>query len=58
MNSTRLCSGLTALILLTASATLAAADMPAPMQPEELKWGPAPMLPADVQMTLLAGDPA
>ena len=58
MKSTRLWTGLAALLLVTASATLNAADMPGPMQPEDIKWGPAPMLPAGGQMALLAGDPA
>lgn len=35
-----------------------AADMPAPLQAAEIKWGPAPpVLPAGAQMAVLAGDP-
>jgi quercetin dioxygenase-like cupin family protein len=35
-----------------------AADMPAPLQAAEMKWGPAPpVLPAGAQITVLSGDP-
>jgi hypothetical protein len=47
------------LIALSASAVLWAADAAGPVQPEEIKWGPAPpVLAAGAQMTVLAGDPA
>ncbi len=45
-------------MLLAASATLAAADIPGPIQPEDIKWGPAAILPAGAQMAVLAGNPA
>ena len=36
-----------------------AADMPAPLQAAEMKWGPAPpVLPAGAQIVVLSGDPA
>jgi quercetin dioxygenase-like cupin family protein len=50
-----------ALILMaaTGAASLSAADMPGPMQPEEIKWGaPPPILPAGAKIAVLAGDPA
>jgi quercetin dioxygenase-like cupin family protein len=35
-----------------------AADMPAPLQPAEMKWGPAPpVLPPGAQIAVLSGDP-
>jgi quercetin dioxygenase-like cupin family protein len=43
---------------IAASALLSAADASGPMQPEEIKWGPAPpVLAAGAQMAVLAGDP-
>jgi quercetin dioxygenase-like cupin family protein len=48
-----------ALMALTTPAALWAADLPGPVQPEDIKWGPAPpVLPAGAKMALLAGDPA
>jgi hypothetical protein len=47
------------LIALTGPCRLYAAEMPAPMQPEEIKWGAAPpVLPGGAKMAVLAGDPA
>jgi len=44
---------------LVAAPLLMAADPPGPMQPEEIKWGPAPpVLVAGAEMAVLAGDPA
>ncbi len=48
-------------ILVAAAAPSAvwAADMPAPVQASEVKWGPAPpVLAPGAQMAVLAGDPA
>ena len=46
------------LLAIAGSAVLSAADMPAPLQPEELKWGAAPpVLPAGAELAVLAGDP-
>lgn len=45
--------------LLAATSVVCAADMPGPMQPEEMQWGPAPpVLPAGAKLTVLAGDPS
>jgi quercetin dioxygenase-like cupin family protein len=47
------------LVALLVAPLLMAADPPGPMQPEEIKWGPAPpVLAAGAQMVVLAGDPA
>ncbi|HLW23695.1 MAG TPA: cupin domain-containing protein [Steroidobacteraceae bacterium] len=47
------------LITAAGSAALHAADMPAPMQAADIKWGPAPpVLPAGAQAAVMAGDPA
>ncbi len=47
------------LMALVAPAAVWAADLPGPVQPEEIKWGPVPpVLPAGAKMALLAGDPA
>lgn len=44
---------------LLGTSLLLAADMPGPMQPEEMKWGALPpVLPAIAKMTVLAGDPS
>lgn len=41
------------------ASAVGAADMPGPVNPEEIKWGPAPpVLPAGAMMAVLAGDPA
>ena len=46
------------LLAIAGSAVLSAADMPAPLQPEEIKWGAAPpVLPAGAELAVLAGDP-
>jgi quercetin dioxygenase-like cupin family protein len=46
------------LLAVTGAAALAA-DMPAPLNPQEIKWGAAPpVLPAGAKMAVLAGDPA
>ena len=43
----------------TGASPLYAADLPGPMQPEEIKWGPAPpVLRAGAKIAVLAGDPA
>ena len=47
------------LLTLSGAAAVSAADMPAPMQPEEIKWGPAPpVLAPGAEIAVLAGDPA
>ncbi len=44
---------------LTAISMLRAADMPQPLQPEEMKWSAAPpVLPAGAKITVLAADPS
>ena len=44
--------------LLRATPVAHAADMPGPMQPEEMKWGAGPpALPAGAKLIVLAGDP-
>jgi quercetin dioxygenase-like cupin family protein len=46
------------LLEIGASALVSAADMTAPVQPSEIKWGPAPpFLPPGAEMAVLAGDP-
>ena len=47
------------LLPLAAISMLRAADMPQPLQPEEMKWSAAPpVLPAGAKITVLAGDPS
>ena len=47
------------LFVLGGTSALYAAEMPGPLQPEEIKWGAAPpVLPAGAQMAVLSGDPA
>jgi quercetin dioxygenase-like cupin family protein len=47
------------LLTLSGGAPLYAADMAGPVQPEEIKWGPAPpTLPAGAKIAVLDGDPA
>ena len=47
-----------AVVALSGSSLLLAADPPGPMQPEEIKWGPAPpALPTGAEIAVLAGDP-
>jgi quercetin dioxygenase-like cupin family protein len=47
------------LLAVTGTSAVYAADMPGPVQPEEIKWGAAPpVLPAGAKMAVLAGDPA
>lgn len=47
------------LIAMAAAPLLWAADPGGPLQPEDIKWGPAPpVLAAGAQMVVLAGDPA
>ncbi|HEX9138212.1 MAG TPA: cupin domain-containing protein [Steroidobacteraceae bacterium] len=47
-----------ALVVFAGTASIGFADMPGPMNPDELKWGPAPAkLPAGAQLAVLAGDP-
>jgi len=46
------------LVVLSGVASISFADMPAPVNSADIKWGPAPpILPAGAQMTVLAGDP-
>jgi quercetin dioxygenase-like cupin family protein len=43
----------------TGPAALSAAEMPGPLQPDEIQWGAAPpVLPAGATMAVLAGNPA
>jgi hypothetical protein len=59
MNTLRLRAALPVIIAMTCSPLLMAADPPPPMQPEEIKWAPAPpVLNAGAEMAVLAGDPA
>jgi quercetin dioxygenase-like cupin family protein len=47
------------LLVLSGAPSLYAADMPGPVQANEVKWGPAPpVLPAGAKMAVLSGDPA
>ena len=47
-----------ALVVLSGVASISFADMPAPVNSADIKWGPAPpILPAGAQMAVLAGDP-
>jgi quercetin dioxygenase-like cupin family protein len=47
-----------ALVTFGIACLASAADMPAPLQAAEMKWGPAPpVLPAGAQITVLSGDP-
>jgi len=49
----------TLMLLSISGAALHAADMPGPVQANEIKWGPAPpVLPAGAKAAVLAGDPA
>jgi quercetin dioxygenase-like cupin family protein len=46
------------IVAIVAAPLLMAADPQGPMQPEEMKWGPAPpVLTAGAEMVVLAGDP-
>jgi quercetin dioxygenase-like cupin family protein len=48
-----------AFMVLAVPCALWAAELPGPVQPEEIKWGPVPpVLPAGAKMAVLAGDPA
>jgi hypothetical protein len=47
-----------AVMAVTAAPLLMAGEAPAPMQPEQIKWGPAPAIfPKGAEMAVLAGDP-
>jgi quercetin dioxygenase-like cupin family protein len=47
------------LLSISGATALHAADMPGPVQANEIKWGPAPpVLPAGAKAAVLAGDPA
>ena len=47
-----------AMVVLAGVASIGFAQSQGPMNPEDIKWGPAPpILPAGAQMTVLAGDP-
>jgi quercetin dioxygenase-like cupin family protein len=47
-----------ALVAFGIACLASAADMPAPLQAAEMKWGPAPpVLPAGAQIAVLSGDP-
>jgi quercetin dioxygenase-like cupin family protein len=51
--------GLPVLLALMSLSSPWAAEMPGPMQPEDIKWGPVPpILPAGASIAVLAGDPA
>lgn len=55
----RISRALVAALALSAGTVVFAADMPAPVQAAEIKWGPAPaVLPPGAQVAVLAGDPA
>lgn len=59
MNTLRLRVTVMAIMAMAGSAALVAGDAPGPMQPEEIKWGPAPpVLARGAEMAVLAGDPA
>jgi quercetin dioxygenase-like cupin family protein len=59
MKLQRLLGGTLMLLTLSGAAGLYAADMPGPVQANEIKWGPAPpVLPAGAKFAVLAGDPA
>ena len=48
-----------AAVAMMAAPLLMAADAPGPMQPEQIKWGPAPpTLVKGAELAVLAGDPA
>ncbi len=50
---------LLAVVAMMAAPLLLAGDPPAPMQPEQIKWGPAPpVLAKGAEIAVLAGDPA
>src|SRR5450631_1014071 len=59
MKLQRLFVGTLILLSISGAAALHAADMPGPVQANEIKWGPAPpVLPAGAKAAVLAGDPA
>jgi quercetin dioxygenase-like cupin family protein len=59
MKLQRLWVGTLMLLTLSGAAALQAADMPGPVQANEIKWGPAPpVLPAGAKIAVLSGDPA
>lgn len=59
MNTLRLPAVALVLFAITATPLLLAEDAAGPMQPEDIKWGPAPpVLPAGAKFAVLAGDPA
>jgi quercetin dioxygenase-like cupin family protein len=59
MKLQRLWVGTLMLLTLSGAAALYAADMPGPVQADEIKWGPAPpVLPAGAKIAVLSGDPA
>lgn len=59
MKTSRLWLALSTIVVATGSAVLIAADVPEPLQPEEIKWGPAPpTLPLGAKLAVMAGDPA
>jgi quercetin dioxygenase-like cupin family protein len=59
MTTHRLIVGSAMLLAVMGASALYAADMPAPMNAQEIKWGAAPpVLPAGAKMAVLAGDPA
>jgi quercetin dioxygenase-like cupin family protein len=58
MKNSQLIMG-TLLLSIAGTYLLQAADMAGPVNPDEIKWGPAPpIFPAGAQMALMAGDPA
>jgi len=59
MKTTRFSMLLVSLIAVQASCVARATEMAGPLQPNEIKWSPAPpVLPAGAQMAVLSGDPA
>jgi quercetin dioxygenase-like cupin family protein len=59
MKLQRLFVGTWMLLSISGAAALHAADMPGPVQANEIKWGPAPpVLPSGAKAAVLAGDPA
>ena len=59
MTRSKLAFTVVALLVSGLAGGVHAADMPAPLQASEMKWGPAPpVLPAGAQFLVLTGDPA
>jgi hypothetical protein len=59
MNNLRLRAVLPVILAMAGAPLLMAAEPSGPMQPEDIKWGPAPpVMLAGAEMAVLAGDPA